>query len=137
VHHQDGNVDLGQVGTEVGEPAVDAGVGGIGRGADRRDEGGLPGSLADPGGPKRVDVVKVVEEALEEGVPVSDDCGLGVLEHLPVNAALGVVASLEHERRDHAQHRSPGHQPGAVAAEVMGDFSGTHRKAKQHNVPQC
>src|SRR2546428_4004445 len=97
VHDQHRYVDLGQVTAEVGLPGVHAGVRGVRRRAGRHDEARVPRLIADPGGGELVDVVEVVEELLEVGVPVLDDCGLDVGEDLAVDA-LGVVVRLQQER---------------------------------------
>ena len=80
VDQQDRDVDHGQVVAEVGQPGVDAGVGGMCGGGERDIEAVLPRLIADPGAGEDVDVVGVVEEALEVGGSVSDDRGLDVVE---------------------------------------------------------
>src|SRR5580704_2491476 len=70
VDEQGRDVDLGQVGAEVGQPRVHAGVGGVRGGADGDDEAVLPGLVADPGAAQHVGVVEVVQEVLEVGGPV-------------------------------------------------------------------
>src|SRR5713226_829345 len=86
VHQQHRDVDVRKVAAEVGQPRVDARVGGVG--------GGGHG-----------DVVAVVQEILEVRRPVRDHGRLDPVEHGLVHA-VGVVGGLEQERRDGAhQHR--------------------------------
>ena len=67
-----GHVDLGQVATEVGQPRVDARIGGKRSCAGRDLEARLQGGLADAVR-EDVDVVEVVEEGVEVGVAIGDD----------------------------------------------------------------
>ena len=64
---QDRDVDLRQVGAEVGLPGRDALVGGDGRHRDGHVEAGAVRLVADPVPAELVDVVEVVEEALQPG----------------------------------------------------------------------
>jgi len=99
VDDEDRDVDLRQVGPEVGEPRVDAGVRRP-RGCDV--EARLPGLLADPLRRELVDVVEVVEEILEVRVAVLDDRSLDRFEDGSVDT-LGVVRRLEEKRRDRSE----------------------------------
>src|SRR4029077_15635593 len=80
VDEQGGHGGHGEGVAEVGQPGVDAGVGGMGGGRDGDIEAVLPRLVADPGAGEDVDVVEVVEEVLEVGRSVSDDRGLDVVE---------------------------------------------------------
>ena len=111
------DVDLPEVGAEVGQPGADAGVGRERRGTDRNIEARLPGTVADPGAAEDVEVVEVVEEALEERVAILDDRRLDPFEDLTVDA-LRVVVGLEHERRDRPEQHRLAHTLRAVGAEV-------------------
>src|SRR5205085_2058467 len=64
VHDEDRHVDLRQVGSEVGQPGVDARVRGMRRRAGGDVEARLPRLLTDSLGRELVDVVEVVEEVL-------------------------------------------------------------------------
>ena len=73
VHDQHRDVDLRQIGSEVGQPGIDACVAREWRGAGRDVEAGLPGAVADSGSTEDVDVVEAVEEVLEERVAIVGD----------------------------------------------------------------
>jgi hypothetical protein len=100
--HQNRDVDLGQVGTEVGQPGRNAGHAGVGRRPAGDVEARLPGLVADAGATELVDVVEVVEEVFEVGVPVGLRRRHETVEDALVDT-LGVVVGLEQERRDRAE----------------------------------
>jgi hypothetical protein len=135
VDHQGRHVDLREIVAEVGQPAVDADVRRVRRGAGGDLEARLPRLLADAVGRKRVDVAEVVEEALEERVAVLADRRLELLEDLPVDA-LRVVVALEQERREGSEQHRLADPPGAVAAQEARDLAGAHREAGQDGVLQ-
>src|SRR5438128_12661398 len=64
VHDEYRDVDLRQIGPEVGQPGIDARVAREWRGAGRDVEARLPRALADPGAAEDVEAVEVVHEAL-------------------------------------------------------------------------
>src|SRR3954466_3647421 len=70
VHDEYRDVDLRQISPEVGQPGIDTCVAREGRAAGRDVEAGLPGAVADSSAAEDVDVVKVVEELLEERVAI-------------------------------------------------------------------
>ena len=90
VHDQRGHVDLGQIVAEVGQPGVDARVGGVRRGAGGDLEARPQGGVADALGREHVGVVEVGEEVVEVGVAVGDDRRLDALEHLAAATPLGL-----------------------------------------------
>jgi hypothetical protein len=91
--------------------------------------------VADPGPAELVDVVEVVEEVLEVGVPVGPGGRDEPVEDALVHA-LGVVAGLEKERRYRAEQHHVADQFRAVAPQVAGDLAGAHREPGQGHVAQ-
>jgi hypothetical protein len=130
VDEQDRHVDPGEVVAEVGQPAVDAGVGGVGGGGQSDIEAVVPRLVADPGAGQHVDVVGVVEKVLEVGGSVGDDRGLEVVEDGPLHT-VGVVVGFEQERGNGAHQDGLADSRGAVGGKVAGHFAGAHGEPDQ------
>jgi hypothetical protein len=126
VHDQHRDVDLWQVGPEVGMPRRHAGDG-PGRGcADRRVPGVPDGFGADPAAERLIEVIEVLVPLGEVGEPVGGQRRLDLIENL-LRDAVGRLGSLQQVRRDAGHDSGPADPLGAVAAQVAGDLTAAHR----------
>ena len=97
------------------------------------ESGYLASRATRSGAAEDVDVVEVVQEALEERVPILDDRRLDTLEDLTVDT-FRVVLGLEHERGNRPEEHGLPHTLRSVRAEVARDLTATHREARENGV---
>jgi hypothetical protein len=82
---------------------------------------------------RRVGVVEVGEERVEERVAVSDDRLLEAVEDLPGNA-LRVVVGLQQLQRNRPDQHRLADPSRAIPPEVTRHLAGPHREPHEHDV---
>ncbi len=123
------------VGAEVLDPCRHDRVGGHGGTADDHVPAAGDGLLADARSEVLVEVVEVLVEVGEPREAVAFGGSLDAVEDLLRNT-LGVVVALHEERFERGEEGELRHALVAVAGDVAGELSRSHREADENDVAQ-